>query len=407
MIISNQQARRIAIHCQLLDGRIALPKGKEGVAQVIEKLGYVQIDTINVIERAHHHTLYTRREDYTQKMLHDLQAVDRRIFEYWGHALAYLPIKDYRYFLPRMRSFEDPASKWFKSRLEKYSYLMKPCLERIRTEGPLGAKDFEKRPGAKHGVWWDAKSEKIALELLFWRGELMITERRRFERAYDLTERVLPSDIDTTYPDENELVRFRIRRVLQGLGIAQTREIRFYFHNGETSNLNVVIDEMLADGDLVAVDLKPGNGKAYYALPETMASAGKLRQKVPHLHILSPFDNMVIQRDRLRELFGFDYTLECFVPAPKRKFGYFVLPVLWGEEFVAKFDAKADRKKKTLLVPNFFFEEGFTPSDRFYTALTDRLWKFASFNGCEKIAVAKTSPSKYKAELVGRIGKNR
>ncbi len=230
MNISNQQARRIAIHCQLLDGRVSLPKGKEGVAEVIERLGYVQIDTINVIERAHHHTLFSRRADYSQKMLHDLQAVDRRIFEYWGHALAYMPMSDYRYYLPRMKSFDDPASKWFKSRLEKYSSLMKPCLERIRNEGPLGAKDFAKRPGAKAGAWWDAKPEKIALELLFWRGELMITERRKFERVYDLTERVLPPDIDTTYPDENELMRFRIRRTLQRLGIAKAKEIRFYLH---------------------------------------------------------------------------------------------------------------------------------------------------------------------------------
>jgi len=403
MKISLRQARRIAIHAQLLDGRSGLAKGKEGVAQVVERLGYVQIDTINVIERAHHHTLITRRPDYEPGMLHELQAVDRRIFEYWGHALAYLPMSDYRYYLPRMKSFEDPASKWAKSRLEKYGHLMKPCLERISSEGALGVKDFAKRSGAKAGAWWDSKPEKIALELLFWRGELMITERRKFGRVYDLTERVLPSGVDTRVPDENELLRFMVKRALQGLGVANAREIRFYLFNNETANLNAVLAEMVADGEIVEVQVKAGNGRMYYGLPDMMESVGRMRKKAPRLYILSPFDNLIIQRDRLRELFGFDYVLECFVPAAKRRFGYFVLPVLWGEDFVARFDAKADRKNKTLLIPHFYLEEGFTPSERFPDVLARKLKEIALFNNCEHIIVKRATPAVFKKRLEGAL----
>ena len=190
--ISPEIARKIALKAQLLDGSMKFPKGKEGVAQAIEKLGYVQIDTINIIERAHNHTLWTRRPDYKPEMLHELQSRDRRVFEYWGHAASYLPTTDYRYYIPMMRSFADPKSKWVQGRFKKYGHLMKPILERIRKEGALSSRNFETLTDKSRGTWWDWRPSKVALELLFWKGDLMITERRNFQRVYDLTERVLP-----------------------------------------------------------------------------------------------------------------------------------------------------------------------------------------------------------------------
>ena len=152
--ISQRLARRIAINAQLLDGRAKLPKGKEGVARAIEHLGYIQIDTIAVIERAHNHTLWTRRPDYKPEMLDSLLSRDRLLFEYWGHAASYLPIGDYRFYIPRMRYFLDPHNKWEKQRLEKFGHMMKPVLERIRKEGPLGSKDFTPPKDSKKGTWW-------------------------------------------------------------------------------------------------------------------------------------------------------------------------------------------------------------------------------------------------------------
>ncbi|MCG8605800.1 winged helix DNA-binding domain-containing protein, partial [bacterium] len=155
--LSQELARRIALDAQLLSGSIKLPMGKEGVAQAIGHLGYIQIDTIAVVKRAHHHTLWNRLPDYSENMLHELHAKDRRVFEYWGHAASFLPIKDYRFYLPLMKSFEDPKMAWQKRRYEKYSHLMAPVLERIRKEGPLGSRDFDPPPGTKRGAWWDWK----------------------------------------------------------------------------------------------------------------------------------------------------------------------------------------------------------------------------------------------------------
>lgn len=165
--IPRNKAILIALNRQLFDRRIKFPKGNEGVAQAIEHLGYVQIDTISVIERAHNHTLWTRRPDYEPNMLHELLAKDRRIFEYWGHAASYLPMCDFRFYLPQMKRYEEPHSKWEKDRVEKYGHMMKPVLGRIRNEGALGSKDFEASVGTKTGNWWDWRPTKVALEMLF------------------------------------------------------------------------------------------------------------------------------------------------------------------------------------------------------------------------------------------------
>ena len=198
MRISLPKARRLAIHAQGLGGRWKLPKGKEGAAQAVERLGYVQVDTIAVVQRAHHHTLWARCPDYTPAMLGELQAKDRRVFEYWANAASYVPMADYRYYVPRMRAAATRHSAWYLS--DEGRKLRDHVRDRIRAEGPLGSADFKAPEGRKRGSWWDWKPAKQALEWLFDMGELMVTQRRHFHRIYDLTERVLPSCIDTAPP---------------------------------------------------------------------------------------------------------------------------------------------------------------------------------------------------------------
>lgn len=403
MRISLRQARRIAINAQLLDGRTNFPRGREGVAQVIEKLGYIQIDTISVIQRAHHHTLWNRRSDYDPEMLHQLQAEDRRVFEYWGHAASYLPMSDYRFYLPRMRGFHEPHQKWEKQRLEKYGHMMKPVLERIREEGPLGSKDFTSPPDAKWGTWWDWRPAKVALELLFWRGELMITERRKFHRIYDLTERVLPDGTDTRMPDDDELGRFLVRRALKAYGIASATEIRQHIHGTEKEIIQKGLRGLIDDGEVTPLSVEGGGNGLNYAISESITSSAKLRKNASRLFLLSPFDNFIIQRERIKRLFGFDYALECYVPGPKRKFGYFVLPILWGDEFVGRLDPKADRKAKTLIIRNLVFEKDFNNTEGLLPPLSQKLWDLARFNECEKIIIEKTSPAKLKREVNRQI----
>jgi uncharacterized protein YcaQ len=397
--ISLEHARGMAVRAQLLDGRARLPKGKEGIARTIEKLGYVQIDTIAVIERAHHHTLRTRRPDYSPHMLHELQAKDRRVFEYWGHAASYLPMADYRYYLPRMRSFQNPKDKWVRERLEAHGHLMPAVLERIRQEGPLSSQDFAPPPGAKRSGWWDWKPSKVVLELLFWQGALMIAERRNFHRMYDLAERVLPEGIDTRTPDEDELGRFFVRRALSAYGVATEKDVYAHLPATSKSVLSQALADLLDAGEIVSVDVGEAGLNTYYALAETIDKTARLKQTVPGVSFLSPFDNLIILRDRVKELFGFDYSLECYVPAAKRKYGYFVLPILWGDSLVGRLDPKADRKGKVLSINNLVFETGFRQFDELLPLFANTLSEFARTNQCETIECKLVTPAKVRRPL--------
>ncbi|MCP4580309.1 MAG: winged helix-turn-helix domain-containing protein [candidate division Zixibacteria bacterium] len=397
--ISLKAARKLALHCQLLDNKTKVPRGKEGIARTIEKLGYVQIDTIAVIERAHHHTLRTRRPDYNQQMLHELQANDRRLFEYWGHAASYLPMSDYRFYLPRMKRFKDPKSKWEKARLQKYGHLMKPVLERIINEGPLSSKDFEPPPGKKKGTWWDWRPAKTALEMLFWQGKLMITERRNFQRVYDLTERVLPDGVDTNCPDNNELGRFLVNRALSAYGPASHKEIIEHIHGADRDVVLNAIKDMTDSGDIIKVAISGLQKNSYYIKPELYEKSSKLRKTRARALLLSPFDNLIIQRDRTLKLFDFDYAIECYTPAAKRKFGYFVLPILYGDIFAGRLDPKADRKNKILIIRNLVFEPEFNPDDCFLQTFAVCLVDFMKFNNCESITFEKAKPAKIMREL--------
>lgn len=401
--LSLKQARKLAINCQLLDNKTKLPDGKEGIARTIEHLGYIQIDTISVIERAHHHTLYTRRPDYNENMLHELQAKDRRVFEYWGHAASYLPISDYRYYLPRKKRFLDPYNKWEKERLQKYGHMMAPVLEQITNEGPLCSKDFKLSDSSNRSGWWDWRPTKVALEMLFWQGKLMITERRKFQRVYDLTERVLPDNVDIRYPSNDELGRFVVNRALNAYGVATFKQIKNHLNVALKSEIKRSLDSMIECGEVVTIEIRGIDNSVYYSKPEYLENLTKLRAAKPRVCFLSPFDNFIIQRERVNELFGFNYSIECYVPEPKRKYGYFVLPIFYGDRFAGRLDPKADRKAKTFLVRQLYFEDGFIPDDRFIESFVSGLVMMMRFNKCEIIKLQNVHHPKLKQELVRRI----
>jgi len=401
--MTSKSARNIVLNAQLLKGLIKSPEGKEGIAQVIENLGYIQIDTIAVVKRAHHHTLWTRRSDYEEEMLQELQAKDRRVFEYWGHAMSYMPMTDYRYVLPRMRNFNSPSSKWAQYGLEKSEGMMEPVLERIKKEGPLGAKDFAPPPGTKSGTWWNWKPAKFALEMLFWKGDLMITERRNFQKIYDLTERVLPDDIDTHYPTDDELGQYFVRGALSAYGVAQERDIHVFMQpaGGRDADIRAASKEIISKslvhlvdaGDVVRVRIDDDKKSGYFTSSKTAEKSLNLKESSSAVYLLSPFDNLMTPRNRIQRLFGFDYALECYVPEAKRKYGYFVMPILWNGNLVGRLDPKADTKKKTLFIRNLVFEEQFDISDDFLSLFAEKLAEFARFNRCEKIKLEKTSPA--------------
>ncbi len=379
---SKDRAREFALTRQLLAGA-RLPGTKAGTLRAIEHLGYVQIDTINVVERSHHITLKTRVEDYNSRHLHDLQAKDRKIFEYWAHAASVVPMKDYRFYIPAMKRKPREGS-WFDQWAKKNPEAIKMVRKRIHKEGPLAPSDFEDDRKRKRGTWWDWKPAKAALEVLFWRGELMVRERRNFQRVYDLTGRVLPGTVDTKVPTGQEEKEFFVRRALNALGVATLRDIER--HIGISGKLSEEVRQLQVAGEIIEMEIE-GLQKTYYALTKEIERSTRSRtQNDDRVLFLSPFDNLIILRDRTLALFDFDYSLECYTPQAKRKYGYFCLPILWRKRLVGRIDPKADRERKVLLVQNLHIEKNIEDKKTFSKALVEALNDFARFNACERVA---------------------
>ena len=329
--ISLPEARSLALGSQLLLNNNSLT-GKKGVLKVIEQLGYVQIDTISVVERSHRHILWTRVPDYKEDMLKELIDKDKKVFEYWSHAAAFLPMRDYRFAHYRKRYFTHYNKGW--------------------------------------GVW----------------------ARKNFQKIYDLRERILSPDINTTEPTDEEHAEHLIFSTVKQHGLVTKNEIvyqKFYSPPALKIVLKKLIDENLV------VPVKVENLKLEYYTTETtlnklnvLLPAPRLRQagNEPNelIHILSPFDNFMIQRKRINSLFGFDYVIECYVPASKRKYGYYCLPVLYGDKFIGRIDAKADRVNDTLTVINLFSEKGIKKSE-LKKRVKPKLIELANFSGCRKV----------------------
>jgi len=362
--MSPKQARRIVLASQGLLQKEPFGTGIQGVQQTINQLRYIQIDTISVVERAHHHVLSTRVPRYSPDMLHELQAKQKTVFEYWYHAAAYLPMEDYRFYRPTMEGLQK------KKPVDKK--LRKGILQRIKTEGPLSSKDFEAPKGKISSGWWDWKPAKRAMEMMFLSGELMIAERKGFQKVYDLTENCLPASINLAQPSDEARGYFYIRKMLANLGVARAKDICYartmVKHSGldiQTS-INRGLDNLVETGEVLSFSI---SDQAYYCLAKKLDETPK-RVGRKHIRFLSPFDNLVINRDRLSDLFNFDYKLECYVPAAKRKFGYFVLPVLFGDELIGRLDCKADRKSGVLIIHKLWFEKATTINDELLSALS-------------------------------------
>ena len=367
--LSLPQARRLALAAGSGFHRPS-GRGPAAVADLVDRLGFVQIDTISVVERAHHHVVAARLPGYKTEWLGRAP-----VFEYWAHAAAFLPWRDFRHTLPRKVRIRDRGHDWF----EIDRALADQVLQRIRTEGPLMARDFE-APKRTAG-WWDWKPAKRALEFLFMAGDLMVT-REGFQKVFDLTERMLPPGTDTRLPTPEEHAAWYVDRALDVWGLVARDEIA-YLRQEHTDAIDAVLRGREEHGTLVKVTVDGVAKTPYWVRPADLERVDALPRPGRELTILSPFDPFVIHRKRVNRLFGFDFTIECYVPAPKRTFGYFALPLFLGHEFVGLLDAKADRAAGTLLVQNLRYDGKPKKRPAFDAALAKALGKFAAFNGVE------------------------
>lgn len=379
--LSAEQARVLSLNSQGLLGH-NFGKSKDATLKIIEHLGYIQIDTLSVVSRSHHHTLWSRIPDYNENFLHELLEKDKSVYEYWSHAASYLPMKDYRFSLIRKNSYNEGKSHWFSQdqKIKKY------VLDRIKSEGALQSKDFEYKREIPAG-WYDWKPTKRALEQLFMEGKLMVAKRKGFQKVYDLTENVLPSNIDTSLPTQEEYLEHLIYNSVKSHGIVQENEI-IYLRNGLKSKLKKILNELQENNKLTTVNIEGLDKMPFITTPKHLESIDRLNSE-NNINFLSPFDNAVIQRKRLKLLFDFDYIIECYLPEEKRKYGYFSLPVLYNNKFVGRFDPKADRKNKIFYIKSLYFEEIFKPDEVFKQLFLSKLRDFAIFNGCEKIIIEK------------------
>ncbi|TCC98577.1 winged helix-turn-helix domain-containing protein [Pedobacter hiemivivus] len=382
--LTKQQARKIILEAAGLARKVQFGTGIEAVYRVIDHLGFLQLDTNYVVERAHHHVMAARVPDYQTEWLAEL-CEDGRIYEYFSSDAGYLPMRDFRFSLPVKKAFETQGKPLSKSEMN----LMKEILDRVEREGPLMVGDFENDRLEASSGWWDWRPAKVALERLYLDGTLMITRTKAFQKVYDVPLNLVPQETDLTIPTDEEYANFVICRTLGALGIASVKEMAWRARRVKSNLVKKELEKMAQSGKvkIVVVDGLKG---PFYMLHNQEINI-KLSNEV---FILSPFDILNVFRQRLKDFFNFDYQIECFVPAPKRLYGYFSLPVLAGETFIARMDAKADRKQKVLIVHNIHFEP-IDLEEIIIEKFIQALKAFVQFNQCQDIIFKRSNNQTY------------
>jgi uncharacterized protein YcaQ len=367
------EARRIWLRAQRLDTSAPFGAGPEAARSAVEHLGYVQIDTINVIERCHHHILFTRIPDYDRADLQAVQSNHKTVFEYWTHALSYVPVRDLRFFLPAMKRHKQSPGNWFKS-VTKKDYAK--VIRLIREGGPLSIRDIDDDELVeKDHPWASRKPSKRALQLAFYKGEVTVSARVGMLKTYELMDRHFGWEARPRPATERQIADYLLDRALTAQGIVSLDSV-CYLDAKSKPAIREAIEGRLRRKELVPVAIEDVEKPSHWARPEALeAEDGEPSQLV---HILSPFDPLVIQRNRLKLFFGYDHRFEAYVPKDKRVFGYFGLPVLLGDEIVAVLDLKADRQKRELLIQQWSWVGNGTPRAH-KKAIEQELGRFERF----------------------------
>ena len=357
-------------------GLTTLPKfgeGKSGTAKAIEHLGYVQIDTLSVVERAHHHVLWCRVPGYDPTHLNHL-INDKHIFEHWFHAASYLPMRDYRFVLPNMNAVRSGENRYYNN-IDRH--LMDEILARVRAEGSLTVRELDKGNKGK-GSWWNWGPGKRAVERLFMQGDLMVSSRKGMEKVYDLAERCLPDNIDLSVPTLHEYAEYLFDTTLRAHGVFTWKQL-LHLKTGKPmrESMQKILNERI-DAGVVTV-INEADSPSLYADTKVLEQTSGFDNIVK---VLSPFDNVLIHRERLNTLFNFDYRIECYVPLAKREYGYFCLPILYNNKFVGRIDCKAHRAEQRLEVLSLHIEDASLEREQFLPALSKSLHEFANFNKC-------------------------
>ncbi len=341
--VTQSEARRIWLRAQRLDEAAPFGDGPDAVARAVQHLGYVQIDTINVIERCHHHILWTRIPAYRRADLHRALSVDKTVFEYWTHALSYIPSHDLRFFLPAMKRHREAPKSWYSSVSPQES---RRVIGLIRSGGALSIRDIDDDVLVeKDHPWASRKPSKRALQLAFYTGDLTISARHGMVKTYELMDRHFGWEKRPRPATEAQVAAYLLDRALRSQGLVSLDSI-CHLDAARKVGIRALIETRVRRGTLVPVVVEGAGKFEHWAEPAAL----KVAFVPDRVHLLSPFDPLIIQRKRLLMLFQYEHRFEAYVPKEKRRLGYFALPVLLGDEIVAAIDLKADREAQKLLL---------------------------------------------------------
>jgi uncharacterized protein len=348
--LTKTEARHIWLSAQRLDTAVPFGDGPQAVAAAVEHLGYVQIDTINVIERCHHHILYSRIPAYARADLRAAQSTDKSVFEYWTHALSYVPARDLHFFIPAMKLHKREGHRWFASVKPEDT---RKVMRLLRRDGALTIRDIEDDVlTEKEHLWQSRKPSKRALQLAFYTGEVTISERTGMLKTYELMTRHFGWDKPPKPASSSEIMAYLLDRALRSQGLVSLDSI-CHLDAPSKAAVRRLIEARVRRKELLPVALEGAGKQEHWARPEVLepdASASADEGDAGLVHILSPFDPLIIQRKRTELIFGYGHRFEAYVPKQKRVFGYFALPVLVGGEIVAALDLKTDRQNRKLLM---------------------------------------------------------
>jgi hypothetical protein len=398
MQLTHRQAQEVTLAAQGLLRRPARKATKADVLAAIRRMAALQIDTIHVVARSPYLVLWSRLGDYEPRWLEELLA-GGKIFEYWAHVACFLPIEDYPLYRHRMLNADSMGWQYSDAWMKAHRKQVDGILSLIRERGPVRSSDFTRADG-KPGGWWEWKPEKRTLEMLFTAGELMIARRHNFQRIYDLRERVLPSWSDEQLPSQEEVNRQLVLKAVRALGITTAAWVNDYFRTPRQPTRKLT--EKLADeGALLSIEVE-GWEETAYAHPSHRhlireAAAGRLRAELTT--VLSPFDPLVWDRTRALAMFGFDYRLECYTPAPKRRYGYFTLPLLHRGQLIGRLDPKAHRKEGVFEIKFLYLEEGVSATDEMMSDVANALRECAAWHRTPEVVVRQSVPKTIAARL--------
>lgn len=392
-LISTETARRLFLGAQGLLVDPARKATRTTLAKLVDQMGFVQLDSINYVERAHHLTLGSRLDTYRHEHFAHLLETNRHLFEHWTHDASAIPTAWFQHWKPRFKRYEgrllNPSS-WINRLGKERDQILEFVRQRIEREGPLRSQDFEHNRKGQSAGWWDWKPQKIALEYLWFTGELMVTRREKFQKVYDLTERVLPEHATLAPPTEAEHIEWACRTAFERLVIATPKEIAEFWHAITLAQARQWCEQAAKVGEVMAVTIEATNGekpRASFALSDWQARLRKLPDAPDRMRLLSPFDPVIRDRARALRLFGFDYRFEAFVPEPQRQYGYYVLPILEGDKLVGRIDPKFQRERDALEVRKVYWEPTIKITKARQKQLDEALARLANLIGAERVEI--------------------